>query len=347
MIHEKLPTSPPPAEQTLVIRQAAAGGWKNWVIRGLLLLLIVSTAINISLWYAWEDYFVSGEPPYERFRSGNPNAKAKIAVIEINGTIMYPFTERILKSIEQAQKDENVRAVLLQVDSPGGFVADSHQIYRELKKLAEQKPIAVLMKRMAASGGLYVAMGVGPQGRIFAEETCWTGSIGVIIPHYDMQELGKKVGVDSTPLVTGPYKDSLNPFRELTPKEKEVWDEILDDSFQRFIRVIAENRQPLEAADVEKLATGQIYTATQALENGLIDEIADEEAALDFLRKEIGLEDVRVITYRHAKSALDILLASAESSQPENRWRAMAESTVPQAMYYTSWGLTLPAFPAE
>src|SRR4029077_5357237 len=120
----------------------------------------------------------------------------------VNGTIMPPFTKRILQSIDHAKDDKHVKGVVLVVDSPGGLVSDSHQIYHRLKELGKTKPIFVSMKSLAASGGYYVSMGAGEEGRIFAEPTTWTGSIGVIMPRYEVVELAKKVGIDSKPLKT-------------------------------------------------------------------------------------------------------------------------------------------------
>ncbi len=101
---------------------------------------------------------------------------------------MPPFTGHVLNAIKQASRDDSVKGVVLVVDSPGGLVADSNEIYHALRQLDtdKHKPINVQMKRLAASGGYYVAMGAGPDGVIFAEPTCWTGSIGVILPHYDI-----------------------------------------------------------------------------------------------------------------------------------------------------------------
>src|SRR6266576_4494251 len=117
------------------------------------------------------------------------------------------------------------------------------------------------MGSMAASGGYFVAMGAGTKAKIFAEPTTWTGSIGVIIPHYELTEVAQKIGFKAAPLKTGEFKDSLSPFRELTPRDKEVWDNILTQSFDLFLDVIDENRDTLTKPQVRELANGQIYTA--------------------------------------------------------------------------------------
>lgn len=310
---------------------------RNWLARILLLLLLVSVLFNLGFFAMYQEFFASSDGPSEQFVSGDQFAEQKIAIVTISGTIMPPFTERILRAIEQADKDDQVKAVLLEVDSPGGLVADSHQIYHRLVELREKKPIAVSMKRMAASGGYYISMGAGTDGVIFAEPTTWTGSLGVIIPRFDLSGLADKVGIVSDPLKTGEFKDALNPFRNMTKRERDVWDHILDESYQRFINIIADNRKDLDYEQVKKLATGQIYTATDAKANGLIDEIGYQEDAIAHLQKKTGLKKVRVIRYTHPASLADILLSTAEAGQVENRKQALLESTVPRAMYYTSW----------
>jgi len=321
-----------------VIRQQG----RSLFTRLLFLLLLVSMVVNVGMYLSYQEYFTSGMEPIERFQSGDRLAADKIAVINVSGTIMPPFTERILKAIRQARKDEKVRGVILAIDSPGGLVADSHQIYHRLKQLSEQKPIFVVMKRIAASGGYYIAMGAGTGTKIFAEPTTWTGSIGVIIPHYDLSGLAESWKVKVQPLKTGEFKDSLSPFRPLTERDRAVWDAILDDAFQKFLGVIAENRPKLDAAAIKKLATGQVYTADQALANGLVDVLGYEDDAINELKKKLGLEEVRIVRYEFKPALIDLLTASVEAKQPQTRWRAMLESTVPRAMYYCSWAPGLP-----
>jgi len=268
--------------------------------------------------------------------SGNASAPSKLAVINFSGTIMPPYTERWLKQIKHATSDDNVKGVLLAIDSPGGLVADSHQLYHELKKLSDRKPVYVAMKRLAASGGYYIAMASGNSGRIFAEPTTWTGSIGVIVPRFNASELATKIGVKVEPLVTGPLKDSLNPFRDLTEREQEVWKAILDDSFVRFVGVIEQNRPKLNEEQVRALATGQIYTANQAVESGLVDEIGYEEDALAALASSIGLTDYETIEYSATPGLIDVLLG-AKAQQSTSVMDQVLEASVPRAMYYCSW----------
>ncbi|HID24471.1 MAG TPA: signal peptide peptidase SppA [Planctomycetaceae bacterium] len=337
--HAQGPGSPP-APPPIVIQTPAGPKPRPWLMRVLLAVLLLSILLNISLVSKYQDYYGAEGGPRERFHSGSKTARDKIALIKIHGTIMPPFTGRIVKAIRRAAEDEDVRGVVLSIDSPGGLVADSHQIYHELTKLRQEKPIYVAMRRMAASGGYYVAMGAGPEGRLFAEPTTWTGSIGVIIPRYDLRRLAEHVGVSVDPLKTGPFKDSLSPFRELTPQEREVWEGILEDAFQRFLRVIAENRSRLNYDDAKKLATGQVFVASEAKDKyQLIDEIGYEEDAVEALAEKLGLteEGYRVVTYRFQPSLVEFLMGNVrahESAAPVRQW---LESTVPQALYYCTW----------
>lgn len=331
----------PPA---VVIQQP--GGFFSRLKRWMLTTMLISSLLaNYGMYTAYKDYFASADGPSEKYHSGDRDAADSLALIRVRGTIMPPFTDRILKMIKKAKEDKHVKGVLLVVDSPGGTVTDSHQIYHRLKELSAVKPVVVSMGSLAASGGYFVAMGAGAKGKIFAEPTTWTGSIGVIIPHYEVTELAEKAGVKALPLKTGEFKDSLSPFREMTGRDKELWGKILNQSFELFLTVIDENRDTLDKEQVRALATGQIYTAQDAKENGMVDEIGFEEDALDALKKAANLSSARVVTYHYAVDLFEALLGSAKASDPAAQWRAMLEMTVPRAMYYCSWGLPLP--PAE
>ncbi|MEX0717612.1 MAG: signal peptide peptidase SppA [Planctomycetaceae bacterium] len=332
-----LPATPGPDDArrtTIVIQQPSS---RTWMIRALFVGLLISLLFNAALFVSFGEYYGVADGPNERYHSGDKSASERIAIVEINGTISPPFTGRILKAIQKARHDDDVKGVLLAIDSPGGLVADSHMIYHELELLRQKKPIAVIMKRLAASGGLYAAMGVGNEGRIFAEPTTWTGSIGVIIPHYDLSGLAQNMGIKAEPLKTGELKDALSPFRELGDKEREVWTVIMDEAFQRFITVIDDNRDGLDRDRVLELATGQVYTAQQALDAKLIDAIGFEEDAIAHLKQHLQLDEVRVVRYETPPALIDLLTGAAEAQRPEAQWQSLMELTVPRAMYYCSW----------
>ncbi len=330
----------PPGTQTIIIQQPPRRGWFSWLLVGLLglsLVLNMGQLLALALLFAGSDSDPAA--PIETHYSGDMLANDKIALVDVTGTIMPPFTERILDTLDAIEDDGDVRAVILVVDSPGGLVADSHQIYHRLKQLREHRqiPIYVSMTRMAASGGYYVAMGAGPEGKIYAEPTTWTGSIGVIIPRYDVSKLATDFGVRSEPLTTGPFKDALSPFREMSEEERVVWEEILDDAFQRFQEVILDGRSNLDAEQVQAVATGRIFTADQALDNGLIDKVGYLDDAIDDLKVSLGIRKANVVRYEHPLSLSELLFGSVQARQQADPLHQLLEAGVPRAMYFCGW----------
>lgn len=319
------------APQTIIVQAVPRRRWLMWLLIPSLLINLIMLALFITA------YLDVDQPPHETYHSGTRLSDHKIALLQISGTIMPPFTARILGTIDRIEKDDDVACVILSIDSPGGFVADSHQIYHRLQQLSKQKPVHISMKRLAASGGYYVAMGAGPGAKIYVEPTTWTGSIGVIIPRYNVVELADKVGVEADPLITGRFKDSLSPFREMTDEEREVWQDVMDDAFNRFKGVIVDNRPEMDLADVEAVATGRIFTAEQAIENGLVDEIAFEDEVIETLAGELGFDDYQVVTYQWPTTLADMLLGSAQAQQPASPWQTLLDASVPRAMYFCGW----------
>jgi protease-4 len=326
---------------TVVVRVESPGSTSaaRWLRRLFLSLLLVSIVLN--LWFILDPLSYSPPRIAEQHLTGDKGAGDRIAVINFTGTISPPFTERWLKQLKQAAKDDTVKGVVMAIDSPGGFVADSHQLLREIQKLAAAKPVYVAMKRIAASGGYYIAMGIGENGRIFAEPTTWTGSIGVIIPRFNATELVQKIGLKSEPLVTGPLKDTLNPFREMTEQENQVWAAIMKDAFDRFVSVIDAGRAQLDDGAIRKLATGQIYTASQALENHLVDEIGYTEDAIAALAKQLQLPSYDAFEYRSTPGLVDSLIGSKFSGADVIADQIL-QASVPKAMYYASWNPWVP-----
>ncbi len=328
---EPLPSLP----HTIIIQQPSV--FRRLLTWVLAVCLAVSLVFNITQFLALAEY-ASSDGVTEKFHSGNLMSKDKIAIVELSGTIMPPFTERILVTLKHIEEDKAVKGVVLSIDSPGGLVADSHQIYHRLQQLREKRklPIYVAMKRMAASGGYYVAMGAGPDAKIYAEPTTWTGSIGVIIPRYDVSKLASEFGVSSEPLTTGPFKDSLSPFREMSPEERAVWEGVLQDAFERFQEVIAAGRANLDADKIRAIATGQVFTANQALEHGLIDKIGYQDEALKALQQQLGLTDPRIVEFEHPLTLADLLLGSARARETDPL-QTLLEAGVPRAMYFCGW----------
>ncbi|MDR1140794.1 MAG: signal peptide peptidase SppA [Planctomycetaceae bacterium] len=276
---------------------------------GLFLLFVVGTAA-VSLQQVSETALT------EKFILGDQSAKNKVAVITVEGVITGSEDGFIPKQIRQVLNDSNVKAVVLRVESPGGTMSGSDYYHHLLTKMKKERdiPIVVSMGSIAASGGYYIAM-VGNE--IYAEHSTITGSIGVIVSLFNGQELCEKIGVESTPITSGSLKAMGSFSKRMSNEEKEIWQRLVDDSFKRFKQVIRDGRNAFaeDAEDADKLdqlATGQIYTATEAKEQGLIDEIGFLDDAIKRAMDLAALTESnsKAIRYKPKLSFMDALLES-------------------------------------
>lgn len=273
---------------------------------------------------------------HERHFSHAKAAPDKVAILRLEGVILEG--EGFLKrQIDQARADKSVKAVVLRVNSPGGTITGSDVIYHRLAKLASERgiPLVVSMGGIAASGGYYVSMAVGSRPEtIFAEPTTWTGSIGVIIPHYNAEELMQKVGVKQDSVVSHRLKGMGTVTRKMTGEEEKIFQGLVDAGFARFKDVIKQGRPKFMAdpAALEKLSTGQVFTAAEAQDNGLIDKVGYLEDAVDQAIKLAGLspETVDVVEYRPDPSLAQLLLSAQSRPAPFDP-AALLEMTVPRA----------------
>lgn len=268
----------------------------------------------------------------------------KIAIISVSGVIMEGdgFVKR---QIDRVRADNKVKAIVLRVESPGGTVTGSDFIYHHLKRLREERdiPIVVSMGSVAASGGYYVAMAVGDRkDSIYAEPTTTTGSIGVIIPHYDITGLMKEWGVKDDSFASHPRKQMLSMTREISPDERKVLEAYLGETFARFKEIVRAGRPALRDDEVKlrKLATGEIFTATQAKNEGLVDQIGFIEDAIERAIEVAGLEkdDVHVVRYERPISLFDFA-GFSQADAVKLDLATLFELTTPRAYYLTT---TLP-----
>ena len=267
-----------------------------------------------------------------QFKSG----KHKIAIISLEGTILSGEGP-IRRQIERAAQDDDVKAVVLRVNSPGGTITGSDFLYHHLSELRKIKPIVVSMGGIAASGGYYVAMAVGETpNTIFAEPTTWTGSIGVIIPHYNASELLSEWGVQEDSIASHRLKNMGSLARKMTDEEREIFQVLVDQGFGRFKEIIKAGRPQFQqnADALDELATGQVYTAEQALANGLVDEIGFVEKAI---RRAIELakvdsDDVQVVRYKSQLTLAAMLLGSGPRRQ-DYGLAELLDVTAPRAYY--------------
>ena len=238
--------------------------------------------------------------------------------------------EDCLRQIRAARQDDEVAAILFEVDSPGGEVTAADEIHRELTLFKESRAdrrIVVLVHDLAASGGYYVSV---PADRIIAQPTALIGSIGVILQTLNVQGLSEKIGVTDTTIKSGKNKDLLNPFHPVDPEQIALLQESIDATYARFVDLVAEGRS-LKKKDVLPLADGRLFTADQALKLKLIDGIGYWDEAFDETAALLGVDDLYVVSYQVEKSFFEQLLG-VRSPLPDLRAMFSAAAT-PRRQY--------------
>ena len=321
----------------------------------LLLLVIV-------LWqmFQYQSYFQKDPTIIEKFHSGDAGGADKVAIITVDGVIMSG-EGYIKRQIDRVREDKAVKALVLRVNSPGGTVTGSHYIYHHLRRLITDKettlgkgnfPMVVSMGSMAASGGYYISMAVGSQkNSIYAEPTTTTGSIGVVLPHYNIAVLMDKHGVKSDSIVSRPLKGMGSITREMKPEERAILQAYIDESFGRFKDVVRYGRPKFVGDDpaMDAVATGQIFTADQAKENGLIDQVGyiEEAVAAVATRAGLGSDTVRVVSYERPASLANLFSTAAQSQGPKIDAKSLIDMATPRAYYLYSWMPSLTAAAAQ
>jgi protease IV len=230
--------------------------------------------------------------------------RESIGVLEVKGLITD--SRETIEQLHEFRDNDRIKAVILRIDSPGGVVGPSQEIYEEVKKFTKKKPLIVSMGSVAASGGYYIAT---PSTLIFANPGTITGSIGVLMKLSNIQNLLNKIGMNSYVLKSGEFKDSGSPFRKMSEREKDVLQNVIDNMHGQFIKAVADGRKiPLDK--VRLLADGRIYTGEQALEAKLIDRIGNLEDAVDATAKLAGIKGQPKLVYppEKKKTFLDLLI---------------------------------------
>ncbi len=247
-----------------------------------------------------------------------------IAVLSVEGTITGDSGNELssqsyhhswtLKKIDQLKSDSLNRGLILTVNTPGGGVYESDELYLAIKDYKEStgRPVYSYMMSEAASGGYYIS---APCDKILANRNCWTGSIGVTIGTiYDITGLLKKYGVKSVTITAGKNKAMGSYTKELTEEQQEILQSLVDEAYEQFVGIVAEGRK-MSVKDVKALADGRIYTAKQAKKNGLIDEICTYDEAVDDMKKRFELESCAVnkIEYKNTQPLIyRLLMETAE-----------------------------------
>ena len=310
----KIPLSPPPQEIRVVCQPQSAGNSILSACVGALIKLFGYMMIFLLLFammYAVGGGAGADNRVAEKYFSGNENAKDKIAIISINGIIYGGEETGFIRQIEKATEDKSVKAIVLRIDSPGGTVSGSDYYHHKLIKFKEERgiPIVVSMGDMATSGGYYLAV-TGDE--IFAEHSTLTGSIGVIMPNYDLSELCEKLGVKANPITSGPLKEGGSITRKMTTEERAVLESVINDMFERFKKIVCDGRPALKNNPelLAEVTTGQVFLANQALEKHLIDKIGYIDDAVESAISRAGLtkDNCNVVRYTQPKTPFETMI---------------------------------------
>ena len=228
----------------------------------------------------------------------------KVALVRVEGPIMDSY--KAIEEIKEYSKDSSIRAIVLRVDSPGGAVAPSQEIYEEVRKAAAKKKVIVSMGSVAASGGYYIS---APASRIIANPGTLTGSIGVIMEIPNIEGLMSKVGVKTEVIKSGRHKDMASVFRGIGREERVILQGVLADVHDQFINAVAEGRKMLPD-EVRKIADGRVFTGKQALDIRLVDELGNLEDAIKTAAKMAGIKGEPEVVSKKEKFSITELLRS-------------------------------------
>lgn len=331
---DRAPPPPPPPPRR---------GWGSWIK----LLLVLATVLFVGLILATPFILLvapTREKVEEEHHSLTRGAANKIAIITLEGAILEG-DGFVKKQIDAVRADKKVKAIVLRVNSPGGTVSGSDFIHHHLTKLRQDRelPIVVSMGSIAASGGYYVAMAAGKEeGIIFAEPTTWTGSIGVIIPHYDVSQLMARWDIKDDSIKSHELKQMGSPTRAMSEKERELLKGLVDTSFDRFKEIVQAGRPKLTKAQIEEVATGEVFATPKAIEKGLVDQAGFIDDAIDRARTLAKLEvaDTEVVKYKAPFSLFGGLLGMQQQARSSDLQR-LVELTAPRAYYLFTWLPTL------
>lgn len=277
---------------------SASAKWFWGIFLSLVFIGMVLVAVGLILFAA---AIKGGGNEYSSFGSGD-----KIAIVEINDVIIS--SEKTVEQIKKFREDKSIKAIVLRINTPGGGVAASQEIYEEVKKTRDSgKIIVVSMGSIAASGGYYISMG---SSLIVCNPGTLTGSIGVIAQFMSIKDLAEKLGITSTTIKSGSLKDAGNPYRMMNDSDKAYFQDVVDNSFHQFLDVVAKERK-MEMEKLMPYANGRVFTGLQAKEYGLVDSLGTFEDAIRITSKMAGIEgEPRIVREKKRFSLFEEIMGS-------------------------------------
>ena len=315
-------------------------------------LLLVSVGINSLSYFFTRDFTglieeMSATSDYVEEIIEDGAGREKIAVLSLDGVIqdlggVSTFLsdgynhQFFMSQLNDIYEDPNVRGVVLTVNTPGGGVVESADIYDAILEIQEDReiPVYVSMGGMAASGGYYVS---APADKIFVNRETITGSIGVIMESMNYAGLAEKYGIEFNTIKTGPYKDIMSGSREMTDEERDMLQEMINDSYERFVEIIADGRN-MSVEEVKKIADGRIMNGRQAIESGLADEYGKAGDVIAAMQEDYGLENATVFQYTINESLGSLFGLKAKSMfsgniESEVIGKLLSDRSAPRMMY--------------
>ncbi len=304
-------------------RRSSIGYWLVILFLGLVLALSVLLNAGLAAGLLFKSAHRAGprgrgEDEYPSFTERHSYGRGAVKVVRIpvtgvitrqvdGGLFGTPFdmTESVLRQVRAATHDDDVGGLLVEVDSPGGAITPTDEIYEALLAFRESRDdrrVVVFVRDMAASGGYYVAMA---GDHVVAEPTALVGSISVLVQALNWHTLSEKIGISDTTIKSGRNKDLLNPFREVNPEHVAVLQGVVDEMHEQFVAIVAASRE-LGEDDAKRLTDGSVFTANRAFEEGLVDEVGYWEDAMDAIGELLGRDEVRIVRYERPQRLVDL-----------------------------------------
>ena len=236
----------------------------------------------------------------------------------------------ISKRIREAAKEDKVKAIVLDINSPGGTVASVQDIYSEILQAKEKgKKVVALFRDVAASGAFYIAMAAD---KIVAEPGTITGSVGVIMQAGNVSKLFDKIGIDVTPITSGQHKDIGSAYREMTPEEKAILQDMVNDTYSQFFNVVRKGRPEVKPADLVTYTDGRVFTGNQAFKLGFIDKLGGEETARLLAGELAGLKDPKIITQK-GDGLRDLIFSFSAGAESKVLTKQLQSISTPRMSY--------------
>jgi protease-4 len=269
----------------------------------------------------------------------------KVVLIELEGMLvnaeaggLFQPTENPLSNfvqqLKRAAEDDDVKAVVLRVNSPGGTVTTSDAMYEIVQRFRREtrKPVVASFQEVAASGGYYVSLA---SDRIVSQPTSVVGSIGVIFNTFDFEGTMNKIGARSEAIKSGPLKDMGSPFKALSSEERQVMQGMVDEYYQRFVSVVTEHRSIQDKETLRIVTDGRVFSGARAKELGLVDELGLLEDAIDTARKLAGAPDAKVVQYKRPFGYRGSIYASSQAPQAQvTKLELPGGPMLPSGFYY-------------